>query len=238
MPDGFKKQAADTCGFDRCLARGNADAAADPNRGRNRLRMRRDINCNTCKGFFVMPGQLKKTRAIGAFVISMSLIFNPISAAGAPALSPIGRAPTGFTGAIDGAEVFQIQHRRGDGVRHRGDRRHERRAERHAEARRYRHGHRGYREYRPGYRRDNDGWWFPLAAFALGAVIITQQNRAPSYSQSYTPSYGNWNHIPSGNMAAHDTWCDRQYRSYDRSSKTFQPYNGPRRYCNSPYDLL
>lgn len=31
-------------------------------------------------------------------------------------------------------------------------------------------GHRGYRDYRPGYRH-HDGYWFPLAAFATGAII-------------------------------------------------------------------
>jgi hypothetical protein len=31
-------------------------------------------------------------------------------------------------------------------------------------------------------------------------------------------------------------WCQNRYRSYRRSSDTFQPYNGPRRRCNSPYN--
>ena len=34
----------------------------------------------------------------------------------------------------------------------------------------YYRGHRGYRYYRPGYREYN-GYWFPLAAFATGALI-------------------------------------------------------------------
>ncbi|TMM51902.1 BA14K family protein [Sulfitobacter sabulilitoris] len=98
----------------------------------------------------------------------------------------------------------------------------------------YKRGYRGSRKYRHGYRRDNDGWWFPLAAFALGAVLLEQQKQRRPYDQSYS----SWDHIPAGNMNAHDNWCDRRYRSYSRVSKTFQPYNGPRRYCNSPYDLL
>jgi len=81
----------------------------------------------------------------------------------------------------------------------------------------YWRGHRGFRERRPGYREYN-GWWFPAAAFALGAIIggtVTQQAR------------------PAGN--AHVQWCYSRYRSYRASDNTFQPYNGPRRQCISPY---
>jgi len=35
----------------------------------------------------------------------------------------------------------------------------------------YYHGYRGYRQFRPGYRRHNDGLWYPAAAFAIGAII-------------------------------------------------------------------
>ena len=79
-------------------------------------------------------------------------------------------------------------------------------------------GHRGYRYHRPGYRRHSDGWWYPLAAFGVGAIIggaIASQPRA----------YGN----------AHVEWCYDRYRSYRASDNTFQPYNGPRQQCNSPY---
>src|SRR5438445_457616 len=44
----------------------------------------------------------------------------------------------------------------------------------------YWNGHRGYREYHRGYRRHGD-FWFPLAAFATGALItgaiVNNQNR-------------------------------------------------------------
>lgn len=203
-----------------------------------------------------MPGQFRKTRVLGAVVIAISLVSNSIGAASAQALVASRTTPT-FTATGDLADVIRVEHR-WDGPRSRDGRRYDRedrkrwdrRAERRAERRRaerreerrddrrYRNGHRGYRDYRPGYRQDNDGWWFPLAAFALGAVILNQQNRSQAPRQSYTPSYGSWNHIPSGNVAAHDAWCDQRYRSYDRATKTFQPYNGPRRYCNSPYDRL
>jgi len=78
----------------------------------------------------------------------------------------------------------------------------------------YWHGHRGYRHKRPGYRQYN-GFWFPLAAFGLGAII------GSSVSRSGT--------------SAHIYWCYGHYRSYRAYDNTYQPYNGPRRPCYSPY---
>ncbi|MER8374052.1 BA14K family protein [Mesorhizobium sp. M1406] len=84
----------------------------------------------------------------------------------------------------------------------------------------YWNGHRGYREYRPGYRRHGD-YWFPLAAFATGALItgaiINNEN----------------NRVYEGN--AHVQWCYDHYRSYRASDNTFQPNYGPRKECRSPY---
>lgn len=81
-------------------------------------------------------------------------------------------------------------------------------------------GHRGYREYRNGYRRHGD-YWFPLAAFATGALItgaiVNSEN----------------NRVYEGN--SHVQWCYDHYRSYRSSDNTFQPNYGPRRECRSPY---
>ncbi len=86
----------------------------------------------------------------------------------------------------------------------------------------YYNGHRGYRHRRSGYRQYN-GFWFPLAAFAAGAVIGgTVYNSQPRYYRS------------SGN--AHVRWCYDRYRSYRAWDNTFQPYHGPRQQCYSPYD--
>ncbi len=49
---------------------------------------------------------------------------------------------------------------------------------------------------------------------------------APVYVQP-APVYG----LP----AAHYNWCFRKFRSYHQPSNTYQPYNGPRRSCNSPW---
>ncbi|TPK59573.1 BA14K family protein [Mesorhizobium sp. B2-4-19] len=84
----------------------------------------------------------------------------------------------------------------------------------------YWNGHRGYREYHRGYRRHGD-YWFPLAAFATGALItgaiVNSEN----------------NRVSEGN--AHVRWCYDRYRSYRASDNTFQPNYGPRQECRSPY---
>lgn len=38
-----------------------------------------------------------------------------------------------------------------------------------------------------------------------------------------------------GAMSAHVAWCYDRWRSYRASDNTYQPYNGPRRQCRSPY---
>lgn len=101
---------------------------------------------------------------------------------------------------------------------YRADRRNWRRN--HAPRAHYWRGHRGYDHYRPGYRRHGD-FWFPLAAFATGAII------SGAIANSNQPVYA------AGD--AHVRWCYDRYRSYRASDNTFQPYNGPRRQCISPY---
>jgi len=119
-----------------------------------------------------------------------------------------------MTGASN-AELVNAQYRGRDNDR-RGDRnRFERRGNDY-----YFNGYRGNRDRRPGYREYN-GYWFPPAAFIFGAIIggaIANQNRGGV-------SLSN----------AHIEWCNDRYRSYRSSDNTFQPYNGPRQQCVSPY---
>lgn len=85
-------------------------------------------------------------------------------------------------------------------------------------------GHRGYRDRRPGYRYHN-GYWFPLAAFAAGAVIGGALS-APSAPRVAPGSDINPRHYD---------WCASRYRSYRSYDNTFQPNYGPRQQCYSPY---
>ena len=84
-------------------------------------------------------------------------------------------------------------------------------------------GHRGYRYRRDGYRYYN-GFWVPAGAFIAGAIIggaIANNNNY--YNNGY------------GGGSAHVQWCYDRYRSYRAYDNTFQPYNGPRQQCYSPY---
>ncbi|MBE7185454.1 MAG: BA14K family protein [Methylobacterium mesophilicum] len=145
----------------------------------------------------------------------------PVAAAprtAAPVSTPIA--------AIGDAAVTPVQFNRRDARRYRELRRAERRSDRRLnrfERRRdgyYYRGYRGYRDRRAGYRYHN-GYWFPAAAFlagalATGAIVDANRNRASAGS-------------------AHVQWCANRYRSYRASDNTFQPYNGPRQQCRSPY---
>ncbi|TDW36619.1 BA14K-like protein [Rhizobium azibense] len=86
-------------------------------------------------------------------------------------------------------------------------------------------GYRGYRYSRPGYRHYN-GYWYPLAAFGAGALIGGAIASQPRYVAP--PAY-------SGG-GGHVAWCANRYRSYRAYDNTFQPYNGPRQQCYSPYN--
>lgn len=94
----------------------------------------------------------------------------------------------------------------------------------HRGGRHYYNGHRGYNYYRPGYRRYN-GWWYPAGAFAAGALIGGAIGSAAASPPPARYSGGN----------AHVNWCANHYRSYRAYDNTYQPYNGPRRQCVSPY---
>jgi hypothetical protein len=83
----------------------------------------------------------------------------------------------------------------------------------------YYNGHRGYRDRRPGYRQHN-GYWFPLAAFATGAIIGGAIN-----NNQARPAYG----------GSHHEWCANRWRSYRAYDNSYQPNNGPRRECVSPF---
>ncbi len=81
----------------------------------------------------------------------------------------------------------------------------------------YFNGHRGYRERRHGYRY-YEGFWFPPAAFLLGAIIASQ----PGYRNS------DWQD--------HVDWCyDRYGNRYRERDNTYISRSGYRRECVSPY---
>lgn len=130
--------------------------------------------------------------------------------------SAVPIVPVQSTNSSDVIKVQTARHQRGE-VRRHFNRRHFSR-DRHRPG--WYHGHRGHRHYRRGYRRHSDGWWYPLAAFGAGAIIGGAIANQPA---------------PRGVSNSHVEWCYARYRSYRASDNTFQPYNGPRRACISPY---
>ncbi|WP_404809895.1 BA14K family protein [Microvirga lenta] len=152
------------------------------------------------------------------------------------ALSSANAAPfPAISGKSGDDAVQQVQFRR-DGDRDRFERRLERRRfERRFERPRFEHrgrwgyynGHRGFREYRRGYRHYN-GWWFPPAAFVAGAIIGGAIANQPAVAAP--PIYA-----PVRLSAAHVAWCEQRWKSYRVSDNSYQPYNGPRQACVSPY---
>ncbi len=114
------------------------------------------------------------------------------------------------------------RHGRPRGYDRHGGRRYHRDFARHGDHYYYR-GHRGYRYYRPGYREYN-GWWFPAGAFIAGAIVGGALAQPPRSEYRVR-----------GLSQAHVNWCYNRYRSYRAYDNTFQPYNGPRKPCVSPY---
>jgi hypothetical protein len=99
----------------------------------------------------------------------------------------------------------------------------------------YLNGHRGYRDYRRGYRRHND-WWFPAGAFIAGAIIGgALSDPYPDYYEPRRRIYVEPRRIYRDSSSAHVNWCYNRYRSYREWDNTFQPYYGPRQQCHSPY---
>lgn len=148
-----------------------------------------------------------------ATALSAALAFSFMAGSYAPAMAaPVIPAPM----ASSSSDTTLVQQRwdRRDMRRDRREMRRDRFERRGNSA--YYNGKRGYRERRSGYRQYN-GYWFPPAAFALGAIIGGSVNRAPTMSR------------------AHVAWCQDRWRSYRAYDNSYQPNNGPRRACASPY---
>jgi hypothetical protein len=62
-------------------------------------------------------------------------------------------------------------------------------------------------------------------AIAVGAIVLGTMLYNQSQKQNQQRHYAN----------SHVDWCYNRYRSYRAYDNTFQPYNGPRRQCISPY---
>ncbi|OJT96379.1 MAG: hypothetical protein BGN83_21830 [Rhizobium sp. 63-7] len=160
--------------------------------------------------------------------LSMAVVFSSMVPSSAMPLPQVSRAESPVVNVAEqGARVYPNEWRhnrnwRGDRRGWRGDRgwRHGRNWDRRGDRRHgWYNGHRGYRDYRRGYRR-HGGYWFPLAAFGAGAIIGGAMNQPRVYRNVGSD---------------HVSWCQNRWRSYRAYDNTYQPYNGPRRVCVSPY---
>lgn len=155
-----------------------------------------------------MKGLLKSLALLGSLALGLAF-----SASGANAAGPAGAisAP-----AVSGGMVHQVQGNedrswnRGDRRWHRGDRRWDR----------GRYDRRWHRDrYDRRYYRSRPNVYFEFNAGPRYVEPRRIYRQAPRYNLS----------------RAHYNWCSNRYRSYRAYDNSFQPYNGPRRACYSPY---
>lgn len=92
------------------------------------------------------------------------------------------------------------------------------------------------------FRRYDDDWRWrhrPFRRHHFSGTGIYLNFGIPAYRyyepRYYQPRYVQPRRIYRGGGSAHVQWCYDRYRSYRAWDNTFQPYNGPRRQCWSPY---
>ncbi len=87
-----------------------------------------------------------------------------------------------------------------------------------------------------GTNSNNDGSFIKVGrkgrrntAIVIGGVVLGtmlyNRNKQRNYRGNYNQGLGD----------SHINWCYDRYRSYRDYDNTFQPYNGPRRQCMSPF---
>ena len=96
-------------------------------------------------------------------------------------------------------------------------------------------GGRGHYRHYHDYDDDDFGVVLGLGLPLLGLGLGYGGYGGYGYNNGYYPGYSNYprRYYRSGN--AHENWCYSRYRSYRAWDNSFQPYNGPRRECISPY---
>ena len=92
---------------------------------------------------------------------------------------------------------------------------------------RWRHGRHHYR----GGRYYDDGASAAILGLGLGLGLGSMYNNNDYYDRPAPRRYYRAGRLSS----AHVQWCYNRYRSYRAYDNTFQPYNGPRQQCWSPY---
>lgn len=71
------------------------------------------------------------------------------------------------------------------------------------------------------------------AVVVLGGVVASAFNRPAPIDTPVTIKAFSANDARLGDT--HTSYCANRYRTYDAATNTFQPFEGPRRQCVSPY---
>ncbi|WP_455466057.1 BA14K family protein [Bartonella sp. B39] len=84
-------------------------------------------------------------------------------------------------------------------------------------------GFKGYHNYRHGYRKYIDNWWYPEAAFVALPHLNTKHTilKAVLDAKKFPQQ-----HIKS---------CRARYRSYNENDNSYQPFHGSRKQCLSRF---
>ncbi|MCZ2327907.1 BA14K family protein [Bartonella sp. F02] len=95
-------------------------------------------------------------------------------------------------------------------------------------------GFKGYHNYRHGYRKYSDNWWYPEAAFLVFEnvdvknisleTVLASPKREKAYSVERKKPWMLKQHIDS---------CMKRYRSYNINDNSYQPFHGARKQCIS-----
>lgn len=97
-------------------------------------------------------------------------------------------------------------------------------------------GFKGYHNYRPGYRKYSDNWWYPEAAFVASPHLSTK--RAPLKvvsGEKKVLSIPSLDEEKPWMIKQHIESCRMRYRSYNKNDNSYQPFHGPRKQCLSRF---
>ncbi|WP_159586540.1 BA14K family protein [Chelativorans xinjiangense] len=153
-----------------------------------------------------------------------SLVFSGLVALGLAVAMPSAGASAFSVGGATANTVKAVEATDNGGLFKVHDRRHHRD---------WRRSYRSSRHWR--HRRPRSGIYFEFGTGGFRYGPPPYYTRPPVYAPRYVrPRYVR-PRTAYRSTSAHVQWCYSRYRSYREWDNSFQPYNGPRRACVSPY---
>ncbi|WP_019219280.1 BA14K family protein [Bartonella florencae] len=97
-------------------------------------------------------------------------------------------------------------------------------------------GFKGYRNYRHGYHKYKDNWWYPEAAFVALTHLNTEHPPLKAVSDvKSTLLISSLEKQEPWMLRQHIESCLVRYRSYNKNDNSYQPFYGPRKPCFSRF---